>query len=75
MERGTGATYYGRPQLKPAPFNNWLVGSYVFLAGLSGAAQLLATVLDLGARPTGREQPCAADACCLCWRRHWVRFA
>jgi protein NrfD len=43
-----GRTYYGRPQLKPAPFNNWLVGSYVFLAGLSGAAQLLATLLDLG---------------------------
>ncbi|HEY7577775.1 MAG TPA: NrfD/PsrC family molybdoenzyme membrane anchor subunit [Acetobacteraceae bacterium] len=40
-------TYYGRPQLKPAPFNNSLVGSYVFLAGLSGAAQLLATLLDL----------------------------
>ena len=42
-----GRTYYGRPQLKPAPFNNWLVGSYVFLAGLSGAAQLLSTVIDL----------------------------
>ena len=28
-----GRTYYGRPQLKPAPFNNALVGSYVFLAG------------------------------------------
>jgi formate-dependent nitrite reductase membrane component NrfD len=41
-----GRTYYGRSQLKPAPFNNALVGSYVFLAGLSGAAQVLATVLD-----------------------------
>lgn len=45
--RWQGQTYYGRPQLKPAPFNNALVGSYVFLAGLSGAAQLLATLLDL----------------------------
>lgn len=45
--RWDGRTYYGRPQLKPAPFNNWLVGSYVFLAGLSGAAQLLSTVIDL----------------------------
>ena len=45
-----GQTYYQRPQLKPAPFNNWLVGGYVFLAGLSGAAQLLATVLDLRRR-------------------------
>jgi protein NrfD len=43
-----GRTYYGRPQLKSAPFNNWLVGTYVFLAGLSGTAQLLATVIDLG---------------------------
>jgi formate-dependent nitrite reductase membrane component NrfD len=44
-----GRTYYGRPQLKPAPFNKALVGSYVFLAGLSGASQVLATVLDCAA--------------------------
>ena len=44
-----GRTYYGRPQLKPAPFNNVLVGSYVFLAGLSGAAQVLGTALDCAA--------------------------
>ena len=42
-----GETYYGRSQLKPAPFNNGLVGSYVFLAGLSGAAQLLSLLVDL----------------------------
>ena len=42
-----GHTYYGRPQVKSAPFNNRLVGSYVFLAGLSGAAQILATLIDL----------------------------
>ena len=42
-----GQTYYGRPQLKPAPFNNVLVGSYVFLAGLSGGAQLLSLLVDL----------------------------
>ena len=35
-EQGLGRTYYGRKQLKPAPFNNVLVGSYVFLAGLPG---------------------------------------
>ena len=40
-------TYYGRPQLKAAPFNKVLVGTYVFLAGLSGAAALLSTLLDL----------------------------
>jgi uncharacterized protein (TIGR03382 family) len=49
--RWQGQTYYGRPQLKPAPFNNALVGSYVFLAGLSGAAQLLAALLDLTRGP------------------------
>ena len=56
---GDGRTYYGQPQLKPAPFNNALVGSYVFMAGLSGAAQLLATIADLtrgrSAEPTVRR--------------------
>ncbi len=42
-----GRTYYGRSQVKPAPFNNAVVGSYVFLAGLSGGAQLLSGLLDL----------------------------
>ena len=42
-----GRTYYGETQLRAAPFNNSLVGSYIFLAGLSGAAQLLATLMDL----------------------------
>jgi protein NrfD len=42
-----GRTYYGESQLRAAPFNNALVGSYIFLAGLSGAAQLLATLMDL----------------------------
>ena len=47
MDQWDGPTYYGRPQLKPAPFNKELVGGYVFLAGLSGGAQLLSTLLDL----------------------------
>ncbi|MBV8612990.1 MAG: polysulfide reductase NrfD, partial [Acetobacteraceae bacterium] len=42
-----GTTYYGREQVKAAPFNNWLVGGYIFLAGLSGGAMLLSTLLDL----------------------------
>jgi formate-dependent nitrite reductase membrane component NrfD len=52
-ERGrwTGGTYYGRPQLKAAPFENPVVGLYVFLAGLSGGAQLLAGLLDLARDP------------------------
>lgn len=43
-----GRTYYGRPALKAAPFEKWVVGGYIFLAGLSGAAQLLSTIVDLG---------------------------
>jgi hypothetical protein len=49
--RWRGQTYYGRPQLKPAPFDKTLVGTYVFLAGLSGAAQILSTILDLTRGP------------------------
>lgn len=41
-----GTTYYGRPSLKPAPFENWVVGGYIFLAGLSGAAQVIASLAD-----------------------------
>ncbi|HET7883091.1 MAG TPA: NrfD/PsrC family molybdoenzyme membrane anchor subunit [Acetobacteraceae bacterium] len=54
-----GRSYYGETQLRAAPFNNPLVGSYIFLAGLSGAAQLLATLFDraqgAGAAPTVRR--------------------
>ena len=43
----TGPTYYGRPQLKSAPFNNWVVGGYVALAGLSGSSALISAIADL----------------------------
>ncbi len=36
-----GPTYYGRPQLKKAPFENWAVGAYIFMAGLSGSSALI----------------------------------
>lgn len=49
-EEYDGRTYYGRPALKAAPFEKWVVGGYIFIAGLSGAAQLLSTVIDLGGR-------------------------
>lgn len=39
-----GPTYYGRSQLKAAPFNNWVVGGYIFLAGLSGASAIIAAL-------------------------------
>ncbi len=41
-----GPTYYGRSQLKAAPFENWVVGGYIFLAGLSGASALISAVVD-----------------------------
>ena len=36
-----GETYYGRSQVKPAPFEPNVVGGYIFLAGLSGASALV----------------------------------
>jgi formate-dependent nitrite reductase membrane component NrfD len=50
-----GPTYYGRPQLKPAPFHNGLVGGYIFLAGLSGSASLLAAIADLAGGPAAQR--------------------
>ena len=41
-----GPTYYGRSQLKAAPFNNWMVGGYIFFAGLSGASAVLSGLAD-----------------------------
>jgi protein NrfD len=41
-----GPTYYGRSQLKPSPFNAWVVGGYIFLAGLSGASAVVSTVAE-----------------------------
>jgi protein NrfD len=42
----TIATYYGQPQLKPSHYG-FRVALYMFIAGLSGAAQLIATAADL----------------------------
>ena len=54
-----GPTYYGRSQLKPAPFNNWVVGGYVMLAGLSGSAAIIGAAAEAmqghAARPLGRR--------------------
>lgn len=38
-----GQTYYGQPGLKPAPWD-WTVSGYIYLAGLGGAAQILAAI-------------------------------
>ncbi len=50
-----GPTYYGRSQLKVAPFNKWWVGGYIFLAGVSGGSAVVANVaeLALGKRGAG----------------------
>ena len=41
-----GQTYYGQSQLKPSPFGV-AVSLYIYIAGLSGSAQMLATIGDL----------------------------
>ncbi|WP_018263797.1 NrfD/PsrC family molybdoenzyme membrane anchor subunit [Methylobacterium sp. WSM2598] len=45
-EAWAGPTYYGRAQLKPAPFENAVVGGYIFLAGLSGSSAILAALAE-----------------------------
>jgi formate-dependent nitrite reductase membrane component NrfD len=45
-----GPTYYGRSQLKAAPFNNWVVGGYIFLAGLSGGSAVISTLAETARR-------------------------
>jgi formate-dependent nitrite reductase membrane component NrfD len=52
--RWTGPTYYGRSQLKPAPFNNWAVGGYIALAGLSGASALIGSIAEAARGPMAR---------------------
>ena len=42
-----GATYYAQPVIKASPWT-WLVPAYVFLAGLAGAAQILAALAHFG---------------------------
>jgi protein NrfD len=51
----TGPTYYGRSQLKSAPFQNWVVGGYIFLAGVSGASALLSAIADVTQGPRARD--------------------
>lgn len=44
-----GPSYYGQPAVKPSSYGA-LVWGYTFIAGLSGAAQIIASVADLGGR-------------------------
>jgi protein NrfD len=49
-----GPTYYGRPALKASPWT-WEVAAYIFLAGLGGSAQIIATGADLLGGPGARS--------------------
>ncbi len=46
-----GPTYYRRSQLKAAPFGNWVVGGYIFCAGLAGASALISTIVGFSRTP------------------------
>lgn len=52
--RYTGPTYYGKPTVKPSHYD-WLVWSYVYIAGLAGGAQIIATIADLSGKPRLRS--------------------
>lgn len=39
-------TYYDRPAIKSS-YYGWLIASYVFVGGIAGAAQVIATIVDL----------------------------
>ncbi len=49
-----GPTYYGRSQLKSAPFNNWVVGGYILLAGLSGSSAIIGAAAEATQGHAGR---------------------
>jgi formate-dependent nitrite reductase membrane component NrfD len=40
-----GETYYGRPVLKPSHYGQ-LIASYLFIGGVAGASQIIATIAD-----------------------------
>src|SRR5581483_12442973 len=48
-----GPTYYELPAIKASHYR-WLVVSYLFVGGLAGAAQLIATLADLAGRRRDR---------------------
>lgn len=44
-------TYYDLPAAKPSPWG-WLVSGYIFVGGLGGSAQVIATAADLAGDPS-----------------------
>jgi protein NrfD len=49
LPAGAPPTYYDQPPLKPSVWG-WKVSGYIFVGGLAGAAQILATAADLADR-------------------------
>jgi formate-dependent nitrite reductase membrane component NrfD len=49
VRRYDGPSYYGQPAVKASSYGA-LVWGYTYIAGLSGAAQIIASVADLGGR-------------------------
>jgi formate-dependent nitrite reductase membrane component NrfD len=45
VEEWNGETYYDQASVKPSPFD-WKVAAYVYLAGLGGSSQIIATLAD-----------------------------
>lgn len=52
--RYAGPTYYGKPTVKPSHYD-WMVWSYVYIAGIAGGAQIIATIADLSGKPRLRS--------------------
>ena len=52
--RYQGETYYGQPAIKPSHYGQ-LVASYLFVGGLAGASQIIATIAELCGRDEDRS--------------------
>jgi protein NrfD len=48
-----GQTYYGRPAIKPSHYG-WLITAYLWVGGIAGASQIIATAADLFGRKGDR---------------------
>jgi formate-dependent nitrite reductase membrane component NrfD len=57
--RYDGTTYYGRPAVKPSPFD-WRIGVYLAVSGVAGAAQIIAALAERIA--PGRMRPVVRNA-------------
>ena len=59
-----GVTYYGRPAIKASPYG-WMVAIYIFVGGLAGGAQIVATAVDLMRGPASAATVLAGHAIAL----------